>query len=120
MVAELYCLHSHGDPEERRLASLSLAQIASWDIQVFPLTNIQRAVARRFASAIIVCGLLPASEINDAFILAETAAAEIPLVVSSDNHLLEIDHDILREVCVEADFAPVFPVNPRRLLRAIR
>lgn len=35
------------------------------------------------------------------------------------NHLLEIDHDTLREVCVEADFAPVFPVNPRRLLRAI-
>jgi hypothetical protein len=82
VVAELYFLHSHGDPEERRLASLSLAQIASWDIQVFPLTNVQRAVARRFASALIVRGLLPASEINDAFILAETAATEIPLVVS--------------------------------------
>ncbi len=34
--------------------------------------------------------------------------------------LLEIDHDTLRDVCVEADLAPVFPMSPRRRLRAIR
>ena len=102
------------------MASLSLARIGTWDIQAFPLTTLQSDLTRKFASAIIGQGLLPESEINDAFILAETAVAEIPLIVSSDNHLLNIEHETLRAICVEADLVPVFPVSPRRLLRALR
>ena len=117
-VAELYFLRDHGDAEEQRLSSLSLAGLTTWDIQVFPLTHLQRDIARRFASAIIRQGLLPASELNDALILAEAAVAEIPLVVSSDQHLLGVDHDALRAACMEADLNPVFPVSPCRLTRA--
>lgn len=119
VVAELFFLHGHGDDEEQRLASLALDRIVSWDIQVFPLAGVQLDIARRFAATIIARGLLPDAEINDARILAETAVAGIPLVVSSDHHLLDIEPDALREACTEADLLPVFPVSPRRLLRAI-
>ena len=92
VVAELYFFHRHGDAEERRLASLALGGIIAWDIQAFPLTSIRLDLARRFSSTIIARGLLPESEINDAFILAETAVAEIPLVVSSDRHQIGRAH----------------------------
>ena len=59
VVAELFFLSSHGDAEEQRLAKLSLAQIVIWDIQVFTLTEVQMALARRFALAIIGRSLLP-------------------------------------------------------------
>ena len=120
VVAELYFLRTHGGAEEKRLASLSLSKIGTWDIQVFPLTGVQLDVARHFALALSGHGLVPSSEINDAFILAETAVAEIPVIVSSDKHLLDIDRDALRTVCLGKDLVPVFPANPRRLLRAIR
>lgn len=50
---------------------------------------------------------------------AETSVAGIPLVVSSDHHLLDVDQDMLREISVEADLPLVFPSSPRRLLRAL-
>jgi len=120
VVAELYFLREHGDTEEQRLATLSLCQIASWDIQVFPLTGVQLDIAWRFAAAVVGRGLLPETEINDSRILAETAVAAIPLLVSSDRHLLDVDPDSLHAACAEADLAPTFIVSPRRLLRAVR
>ena len=120
VVAELYFLHDYGDVEESRLASLTLQGMASWDIQVFPLTCVQLEIARRFADTIRAHGLLPEAEINDARILAETAVAGISVVVSSDRHVLDVDQDALREACAEADLVPTFPASPRRLLRALR
>src|SRR5437016_11978899 len=71
VVAELYFLQEHGDAEEQRLASGALAGMASWDIQVFPLTGVQLDIAWRLGAGLIARGLLPESEVNDARILAE-------------------------------------------------
>jgi predicted nucleic acid-binding protein len=120
VVAELYFLQVEGAAEERRLASLSLNSLALWDIQVFPLNGVQIELARRFASILISRGLLPENEQNDARIVAETAVAGIALIVSSDSHLLNIDADVLREACADADLAPTYAASPRRLLRAVR
>ena len=120
VVAELYFLREHGDAEEQRLASLSLCQIASWDIQVFPLTGVQLDIAWRFAAAVIASRLLPETEINDSRILAETSVAAIPLLVSSDRHLLDVEPDVLQAACAEADLPLSFISSPRRLLRAVR
>jgi hypothetical protein len=120
VVAELFFLSEHGDSEEKRLAAAALAGVGNWDIQPFPLTGVQLDLARHFATVLIERNLLPDSEINDAFILAESAVGAIPLVVSSDHHLLAIDHDKLRDACAETDLHPTLPVSPRRLLRALR
>ena len=119
VVAELYFFHEHGNAEEKRLASLTLGRTASWDIQAVALTSLQLDIAWKFADAILSRRLLPAREINDARIVGETCVAGIPLVVSSDNHLLGMDQDALRAACAEADLLPSFPARPRRLLRAI-
>ena len=119
-MAELYFLGEHGDTEEQKLASLSLCRIASWDIQVFPLTSLQLGIAWRLAAAVIARGLLPENEINDSRIRAETSVAAIPLLVSSDRHLLDMDPDALQAACAEADLPSTFIASPRRLLRALR
>ena len=46
--------------------------------------------------------------------------AEIPLLVTSDKHLLNIDEDALLLAFNEADLSPVHPVHPKRLLRVLR
>src|SRR6266567_1217029 len=95
VVAELYFLQEHGDAEEQRLARVALVRMVPWDVRVFPLTGVQLVIAWRFAAAVIARGFLPETEINYARILAETSVAAIPLLVSSDRHLLDIDQDAL-------------------------
>jgi hypothetical protein len=51
---------------------------------------------------------------------AEASLAEIPLLVTSDEHLLTIDEDALRMAFGEADLSLVHPVHPKRLLRVLR
>ena len=64
--------------------------------------------------------LLPEEEFNDGLILAESSMAEIPLLVTSDKHLLDIDENALLLAFNEADLSAVRPVHPKRLLRAKR
>jgi hypothetical protein len=64
--------------------------------------------------------LLPQEELNDALILAETSVAGIPLLVTSDQHLLDIEEESLVLLFNQADLLSVFPTHPRRLLRALR
>ena len=64
--------------------------------------------------------LLPEDEFNDGLILAETSLAGIPMLVTSDKHLLDIDEDALRLAFNEADLLPVSPLHPKNLLRALR
>ncbi len=64
--------------------------------------------------------LIPEAEFNDGLILAETSILEIPLLVTSDKHLLDIDADALRLAFHDADLAPVHPAHPKGLLRALR
>ena len=60
------------------------------------------------------------TEQNDGKILAQTSLAEIPLLVTSDKHLLNIDEDALLLAFNEADLSQVHPVHPKRLLRVLR
>jgi len=46
--------------------------------------------------------------------------AAIPLLVTSDKHLLDIDEDALILAFNDADLTPVRAAHPKRLLRALR
>jgi len=83
-------------------------------------TRVARTIGRRFASSLIAAGHLPPAEMNDGIILAETALAEIPMLVTSDKHLLGIDENALLLAFNESDLPPVHPVHPKSLLRALR
>ena len=50
----------------------------------------------------------------------KTSLAGIPLLVTSDKHLLNIDEDALLLAFNEVELTPVHPVHPKRLLRALR
>ena len=119
-AAELYFALEHGDAREERLARLAISSLTIWDVRAAALTTTQIRAAYVFAARIRNAGLLPRAEINDSCIIGETAVLGIPLIVSADHHLLDIDFEKLRTLCVDAGLNPVFPVSPRGLLRSIR
>lgn len=63
--------------------------------------------------------MLPDGEFNDGVILAETALGGIPVLVTFDKHLLDIDESSLRLAFDERDLLQVKPVHPRPFLRAL-
>jgi len=118
---ELHTIYTEGETaRERELARLALVRLRQWGIQPFDLDSTAEAIARRFTQDLLYRRLIPDEEFNDGLILAESSIVEIPLMVTSDKHLLDIDEDALLLAFNEADLPPVRPVHPKRLLRAMR
>ena len=114
---------SRGDPDRRvrALATHALAALRGWDIQpLAELGDLEYAIADHFVSRLNHARLLPDEEVNDGLILAETSLAQIPALVTSDAHLLNIDEPDLRLIFEECDLPSVTPVHPQRMLKAIR
>jgi hypothetical protein len=120
-VHELHLIFTHGDTEaERELAREALTHLRQWGIRPFDLDSAAEAVCEQFVRGLVRQSMIPEDEFNDGMILAETSIEQIPLLVTSDKHLLDIDDDALLLAFNEADLAPVHPVHPKRLLRALR
>src|ERR1035437_2950601 len=95
VVAELAFFASLPDAPQRKIARVALEKIGVWKCQPFTLSSTQLAIAIRFATRLMESSLIPETEQNDGKILAQTSLAEIPLLVTSDKHLLNIDEDAL-------------------------
>ena len=120
VVAELAFFASLKDAPQNEIANVALENMCGWKCRPFTLSSTQLAIAIRFAARLMEFSLIPETEQNDGKILAQSSLAEIPLLVTSDKHLLNIDEDALLLAFNEADLSPVHPVHPKRLLRALR
>ena len=89
-------------------------------LTIYPVSDTDLAIADRFSARLSALKLIPEEEQNDGRILGETSLASIPLLVTSDKHLLDIEEEMLLLAFNEADMLPVHPVHPKRLLKALR
>ena len=65
-------------------------------------------------------GWLPEGELNDGLIVAETALANVPVLVTSDRHLLDIDPQHLSACLADSDLPRVEIAHPKDLLAATK
>ena len=119
-AGELDVLGIYGGEPQRTYANQALEKISVWGCEPYSLSSTNLAIAEQFSNRLMALKLIPEDEWNDRRILGEASVAEIPLLVTSDKHLLDIDEDALLMVFQEADLWPVHPVHPKRLLRALR
>ena len=120
VLVELECLLTFGSAGEQALAQAASSQVEGWRLTAFDLPEIQLELAEQFSRRLQELQLLPADEFNDGLVLAETSLAGIPLLATSDQHLLGIDEDSLSLAFNQADLHPVHAVHPKRLLKALR
>jgi len=118
VVAELAFLASLRDTPQQELANVALEKMGEWKCQPFTLSATQLAI--RFAVRLIGASLIPETEQNDGKILAQASFIKIPLLVTSDKHLLDVDENALLLAFNDADLLPVHPAHPKRLLKALR
>ena len=120
VLVELEFLLTFGTATEQKLARKAYDQVERWRLTAFALPEVRLAIAEEFSRRLQHQGLLPPEEFHDGLILAETSLGDIPLLVTSDAHLLDIDEDALLMAFNEADLLAVHPVHPKRLLKALR
>lgn len=101
------------------LARKGLESLLSWGLRPFDLLPAGHGIAEQFAHALHHKQLLPPEEFNDGLILAECSLGGVPLLVTSDHHLLDIAPEPLR-LCFEGrDLMPVAVAHPKSLLHAV-
>lgn len=118
VVQELTFAALHKSGEEQKLALQALINLRGWGIIPYDLAAVGHGITEQFARRLHELKLLPEAELNDGLILAETGLAGIPLLVSSNRHLLDIEADELARVCRERHIAEVSVVHPKKLLKA--
>ncbi len=110
---------AENDPDavQRALAKKALLQLRSrWHFHPADLNSAQEAVTREAARRILFAGLLPAAEINDALVIAESSVLNSILLVSNDSHLLKADHRRLGLLFRELDLPVPLIVSPREVV----
>ena len=95
-------------------------KMRDWKCQPFTLSSTELAIAAQFAARLIHWSFIPDTEQNDGKMLAQTSLAKIPLLVTSDKHLLDLEEESLLLCFNDADLAPVHPAHPKRLLKALK
>lgn len=120
VVGELAFFASLKDAPQQDLAVTALEKIGDCNCEPRALSSTQLAIAARFAARLMETALIPETEQNDGKILAQTSIMQIPLLVTSDKHLLDVDEDALLLAFNDADLLPVHPSHPKQLLRALR
>ena len=118
-LAELRLLTTHPDREVSDLARKAASELEEWDIQVFPLSDLEESLAESLCRRLVLADLLPAEEWSDGVILGEASLAGMPLLVTSDRHLLHIEQQALRQVFTEADLDFTLPVHRRDIARIV-
>lgn len=114
----LYQVEKDPDPEQRSLAKRALRHLRSrWHFHPADLNSAQEAVAREAARKSLFAGLLPADQINDALVVAESAVLNSILLVSNDSHLLDVDHRRLGLLFRELDLPVPLIVSPREIVQ---
>ena len=74
-------------------------------------------LGEEIASELRTRGLLPAAEVHDALILAEAALLGCGMLLTSDEHLRGIDHELLTLVLNPYDLVPPVIASPREIVR---
>ena len=118
VIQELALLLENPLPRKRRLAELALASIRDpWRFQPLNFIPVGHGITGAIAAKIRRAGLLPGDEIQDSLIIAEAALAGAVLLVSADNHLLDVDREQLGLLLRASDVGCPIIVSPRRIAR---
>jgi hypothetical protein len=118
VVTEL-ALKAEGNDAKAALAMKALQSLREWGIQPYDLKSVGHGISEEFARRLISRRLLPGDEFNDGVILGETSLAGIPVLVTSDHHLLDIPPEPLQLEFSAADLPAVTVAHPKLLLRAL-
>lgn len=116
VIGELFHIASEMGHPANRHAINALSNIQRWGIETYTLISVGPEIVDINAHKLLAAGLLPEGEVHDAVIIIETALRHIPILITSDNHLLSINPAKLFSMLDEFDLPNVTIWHPMVML----
>ena len=114
VIGELTDLSHSGEA----LATEALKSIVHvWGFKPINYVPVGHGIVEQTALKIRDAGLLPEEEINDSFIIAEAALANVTLLLSSDSHLKDIDQPALKEILDDCEVGVPVIFSPWKIVK---
>ena len=113
---ELEFLARNGGAEQKKAANTSIMSFHKWGVTVFDIEPLKHGYTKEFAERLIRKGYLGENEYNDGLILGEAGCFGIPVLVTSDRHLLDIPQPSLIVELQASDFFPTVVASPQKIL----
>jgi len=105
------------EPDEREAASAFLRRHRTWGFKLIHTVPLGNAYVEQIAVHLLQTSLLPSTESNDAYILAETAALDCSILLTSDDHLRAIDFQHLSFALAAFELTAPVIATPREIVR---
>ena len=119
VLDELAFLCDSGASDRVRRSALRALKLVREQDRFRPLLELacSQGLVDEVASEIRSRGLLPAQEVHDSLILSEAALLACGLLLTSDEHLRGVDHELLTLVLNPFEFVPPVIASPREIVR---
>ena len=105
------------NPEIRALTRKAITGMKAWDAFLAELADPQDSIAHSIANKLLVQGVIPWEERNDALILAQAAVLGCQMLITSDSDLCDADRAQLARVLWECDVSEVVVRTPVEIVR---
>lgn len=119
VIEELSYISASGETsKERKAALLALRNLVDkWNFQPLDCVPVGNGIVDEIGRKIRNAGLLPDEEVNDSFVIAESALVGAAFLISSDRHISGIDREGLRATLDDSDVAVPAIVHPAQVAR---
>lgn len=119
VIQELNWLAENAETEdEQELAKLAAAKMRlTWEFVPVNCIPVGHCLTDLAAQELRERGLLPHEEINDSFIITESALGECSLIISADRHMWGIDIAAVNQVLVRRDLSALVIAAPWKIAK---
>jgi rRNA-processing protein FCF1 len=119
VIGELADIATDGNTkEEKESAFKALRSIrGKWGFHPMNCVPVGHGIIEETARKIRAAGLIPDEEIHDSFVIAESALANVTLLLSSDGHMRDIDQSALGELLERCDVGKLIIFSPAKIVR---
>jgi rRNA-processing protein FCF1 len=119
VIDELDYIAQHGDTAaERTLALTALRNLVHvWRFRPLDFIPVGHGIIEAVAQKLRREKLIPETEVNDSFILAEAALANCTILITSDEHIRAADTTLLSLTLKSCDVQAIIVRTPREIVR---
>ena len=118
VIQELRFISKNGETQKHvRLAATALEQLTAWGFEPVNFLPVEFGITEQISLKLRQAGLLPETECNDSFILAEAALLGCGLFLTSDSHFADLDFQLLALELKASDVSVPAIASPHDILR---
>ena len=118
VLQELRFIARYGETQEDiRLAITALQKLTSWGFEPVSFLPVEFGITEQISLKLRRARVLPETETNDSFILAEAALLGSGLFLTSDSHFTNLDYPLLILELKASDVAVPAIASPRGIVR---